>query len=335
MCNRLGLHIIALVMARELNAAQRSAMEVLRGAAMRTSRFVTLTTPALAAAAPGETSQRGKIGSMPLLIGTSGWQYRDWRGGLYPVGLAQRRWLEHYATQYLTVENNASFYRLPAPETFAGWRDRTPGDFVMAVKASRYLTHVRQLRDPAEPVARLLTAASSLGRKLGPILLQLPPTLRADPAVLDACLAEFRSARPPGVPASLRIAVEPRHPTWWTGEIQQVLAAHGAALCWADRLDRPVTPLWRTAGWGYLRLHEGTADPWPSYTQEGLRAWVDRVRKEWPPEADVYVYFNNDPGGAAVANSAVFAALARDAGLPVTRTPQVGEVPLTTAIPTW
>src|SRR5947207_5297119 len=91
---------------------------------------------------------------MPVLIGTSGWQYRDWRGGLYPAGVAQRRWLEHYASHYLTVENNNSFYRLPAAQTFAGWRARTPDDFVMAVKASRYLTHIRKVRDPAGPVAR-------------------------------------------------------------------------------------------------------------------------------------------------------------------------------------
>ena len=277
---------------------------------------------------------------MPIIIGTSGWQYRDWRDGLYPKGVPQRRWLEHYASQYQTVENNSSFYRLPAPETFAGWRARTPDDFVMAVKASRYLTHVRKLRDPAEPVARLLGAAAGLGPKLGPVLLQLPPTLTAEPALLDACLKEFRTARQPGgqQPGNdgrLRIAVEPRHASWWTEEVQQILGAHDAALCWADRLGRPVTPLWRTAGWGYLRFHEGAADPWPSYGQQSLRSWVHRVRQAWPGDADVYVYFNNDPGGAAVVNSAAFAALAREAGLAVTRTPPAGTVPLTTAIPTW
>jgi uncharacterized protein YecE (DUF72 family) len=129
--------------------------------------------------------------------------------------------------------------------------------------------------------------------------------------------------------------VEPRHGSWWTEEVQQILAAHDAALCWADRLDRPVTPLWRTAGWGFLRLHEGTADPWPSYSEQALQLWVDRVRHSWPDGADVYVYFNNDPGGAAVVDSAAFAALARDAGLATTRTPPVGGVRLTTAIPTW
>jgi uncharacterized protein YecE (DUF72 family) len=230
------------------------------------------------------------------------------------------------------VENNNSFYRLPAAGTFAGWRDRTPADFVMAVKASRYLTHVRKLSDPAEPVARFLGAAAALGPKLGPVLLQLPPTLKAEPALLDACLAEFRRARPPG-PGPVRIAVEPRHASWWTDEVQQVLAAHDAALCWADRLGRPVTPLWATAGWGYLRFHEGTADPWPSYREQDLAVWAERVHQAWPAGADVYIYFNNDPGGAAVVDSATFAALARARGLTVTRTPPVGAVPLTTAIP--
>ncbi len=129
--------------------------------------------------------------------------------------------------------------------------------------------------------------------------------------------------------------MEPRHDSWWTDDVRQVLAAHGAALCWADRLGRPVTPLWTTTGWGYLRFHEGTADPWPSYRELDLRSWAERVRQAWPGDADVYVYFNNDPGGAAVADSAIFAAIARGAGLTVTRTPPVGGVPLTTAIPTW
>src|SRR5277367_4395907 len=265
---------------------------------------------------------------MPMKIGTSGWQYRDWRGGLYPQGVPQRLWLEQYAQRYQTVENNNSFYRLPPRETFEGWRERTPDDFVMAVKASRYLTHVRKLRDPAEPVARLLGAASGLGPKLGPILVQLPPTFQADPGLLDACLKEFRGAWPAvrgDGPEVLRIVVEPRHETWWTDEVRQILADHDAALCWADRLDRPVTPLWRTASWGFLRFHEGSVDPWPRYGEQALQIWVDRIREAHLSHADVYVYFNNDPGGAAVVNSAEFAALAREAGLAVTRTPAIGD----------
>ena len=208
----------------------------------------------------------------------------------------------------------------------------------MAVKASRYLTHVRRLRDPAEPVARLLGAASGLGPKLGPILLQLPPTMTAEPGLLEACLKEFRVAWPAvrgEGPEVLRLAVEPRHETWWTDEVRDILAGHDAALCWADRLGRPVTPLWRTASWGFLRFHEGAAEPWPRYGQHALQSWVDRIKEAHLSRAEVYVYFNNDPGGAAVVNSAEFAALARAAGLAPTRTPAVGEIPLTPPIPTW
>ena len=263
---------------------------------------------------------------MPVVVGTSGWQYRDWRGPLYPPGLAQRRWLEHYASQYATVENNGTFYRLPARETFASWQERTPPDFVMAVKASRYLTHIRRLRDPAEPVARMLAAAAGLGSRLGPVLLQLPPTMPADPPLLAACLAELARHRiaGPGRDEPLRIAVEPRHDSWWTEETRQVLADHQAALCWADRLGRPVTPPWRTADWGYLRFHQGLASPPPRYGAQALRSWLARLQQAWPAAADIYVYFNNDAGGAAVADSAAFAAAARRAGLTVTRTPSRG-----------
>jgi len=263
---------------------------------------------------------------MPVLIGTSGWQYRDWRGVLYPAGVPQRLWLEHYASEYATVENNNAFYRLPSPDTFAAWRDRTPDGFVMAVKASRYLTHIRRLRDPAEPVARLLGAAAGLGPRLGPVLLQLPPNLAADPPLLAACLDQFpAAARAAGI-GPVRVAVELRHPSWWAedraDEVQEVLASRDAALCWADRLGHPVSPLWRTAGWGYLRFHEGAAQPWPRYGRQALASWADRIQQTWPGRADVYVYFNNDPGGAAIHDSAAFAGLARRAGLTVTRTPR-------------
>jgi uncharacterized protein YecE (DUF72 family) len=240
---------------------------------------------------------------MPVLVGTSGWQYRDWRGVFYPADLPQHRWLEYYAGQFATVENNNAFYRLPERETFAAWRDRTPGDFVMAVKVSRYLTHVKRLRDPAEPVRRLLAAAAGLDGKLGPLLLQLPPNFKADPERLDACLREFARSKTVG---PVRVAVEPRHESWWTDEIKQVLAGNQAALAWTDRLGHPLTPLWRTADWGYLRFHEGAARPWPRYGEQALRSRVRRVRESWPQKADVYVYFNNDQGGAAVADAAAF-----------------------------
>ena len=248
---------------------------------------------------------------MTVLVGTSGWQYSHWRGVLYPPGVPQRRWLEHYAGRYATVENNGSFYRLPKAETFADWQARTPDGFMMAVKASRYLTHVRRLQDPAEPVERLMRAAAGLQNRLGPVLLQLPPNLPADAGALDACLREFARFR--GAAGQVRVAVEFRHESWWTEEIRQLLAHHQAALCWADRRGRPLNPLWRTAGWGYLRFHEGPARPWPRYGRQSLRSWVQRLAATWPDEADVFVYFNNDPGGAAVHDADAFASLTRRA----------------------
>ncbi|GGM01807.1 histidine kinase [Streptomyces fumigatiscleroticus] len=244
---------------------------------------------------------------MTLYVGTSGWQYKDWRGVLYPDGCPVRLWLEEYAARFATVESNAAFYRLPARETFEAWRERTPPGFVVAVKASRFLTHVKRLREPEEPVERLLGRAAGLGDRLGPVLLQLPPTLRADPGLLDACLACF----PPGV----RVAVEPRHESWWTPATREVLVARGAALCWADVLSRPVTPLWPTTGWGYVRFHQGRALPWPHYGRRALTTWAHRIAAAWPADADVYAYFNNDPGAAAVGDAALFAAAARAAGL--------------------
>jgi uncharacterized protein YecE (DUF72 family) len=131
---------------------------------------------------------------MTAWVGTSGWQYTSWRGRLYPKGLPTKRWLEHYATAFPTVEVNASFYRLPREDAVRGWRDTVAADFVFAVKASRYLTHIRRLQQPEEPVRRLMSTVAPLESTLGPVLLQLPPTLRCEPDRLDETLACF----PPG-----------------------------------------------------------------------------------------------------------------------------------------
>jgi uncharacterized protein YecE (DUF72 family) len=268
---------------------------------------------------------------MPVLVGTSGWQYRDWRGVLYPPGVAQRGWLEYYAGHFRTVENNASFYRLPSGETFAGWRAKTPDGFVMAVKASRYLTHVRRLRDPAEPVERLLRAAAGLGDRLGPVLLQLPPNMPADAGALDETLREFaRAGHAQGLwPGGhgVRVAVEFRHQSWWVPQIRLLLERHGAALCWTDRLGRPTAPLWRTADWGYLRFHEGAAQPWPRYGAQALRGWAKRTADTWPDGADVFAYFNNDQGGAAPHDAASFATIVRRAGRQVSGATMPGTGP--------
>jgi uncharacterized protein YecE (DUF72 family) len=219
--------------------------------------------------------------------------YAEWRGDFYPADLPQRRWLEHYAREFDTVEVNNAFYRLPKRETFETWRDTLPAGFCVAVKASRFLTHIKRLREPAEPVARLMSVATGLGDKLGPILLQLPPTQRADTDLLDACLAEF--------PAGVRVAVEPRHDSWWTDEVRRTLEKRAAALAWADRGSRPVNPLWRTTDWGYLRLHEGAGTPWPSYSRTALKTWAERLAAY----DEAYAYFNNDQRGAAPRDAAV------------------------------
>ncbi|KAB1915920.1 DUF72 domain-containing protein [Micromonospora noduli] len=254
---------------------------------------------------------------MVILVGTSGWQYRDWRGRFYPQGLPQRLWLEHFAAGFATVEVNNAFYRLPERDTFAAWRARTPADFCVAVKMSRYLTHIKRLRDPQEPVARFLGRATALGDRLGPVLLQLPPNLRADVEALDATLRLF--------PAQVRVAVEPRHPSWWTDATRTVLERRRAALVWADRLGRPVAPRWRTTDFGYLRLHEGRARPWPRYGRAALTSWVRRLTDAFGEDEPAYVYFNNDPGGAAIVDAVAFAALARAAGHPVSRVPTPAE----------
>ena len=236
---------------------------------------------------------------MTVLVGTSGWQYADWRGRFYPEGLPQRLWLEHHSAQWQTVEVNNSFYRLPRREVMEAWAARTPADASITVKASRFLTHVKRLQDPEEPVARLMDRVAGLGGKLGAVLLQLPPDLVVQPERLDATLACF--------PAGTRVAVEPRHPSWWVDDVEAVLRERGAALAWADRDSLPVTPLWRTADWGYLRLHAGGGDAvWP-YADEVLAAWAERLATRFDDHELVYAYTNNDPGGAALRDGAELA----------------------------
>ncbi len=254
---------------------------------------------------------------MAVYVGTSGWQYRDWRDSFYPTRLAQSRWLEHYAANFAVVEVNNTFYRLPERSTFEEWAARTPTDFVVAMKASRYLTHIRRLKEPAEPVARMLDHAGGLGRKLGPVLVQLPPNLRADPERLADTLARF--------PHRVRVAVEPRHESWFTDNVYRVLNEHNSALCLTDRA-RQRGPVVRTADWYFLRFHEGVARPRPCYGDQALAGWIDRLAAEWPGTGDGYVFFNNDHRACAVRDAARFAVLAGRAGLGPTRAPNPSDV---------
>ena len=254
---------------------------------------------------------------MTVWIGTSGWQYAHWRGRFYPAGVPQAAWLEFFAARFATVESNNAFYRLPESQTFAAWARRTPEDFVMAVKASRYLTHIRRLRDPEDPVDLFLERSTNLGAKLGPVLLQLPPTLQADLDALDGVLRLF--------PSSVRVAVEFRHRSWFTDETRRLLARRHAALCVADRRG-PISPTWRTVDWGYVRFHEGRASPRPCYGEQALATWAARIAETWSAEEDVFVYFNNDPAGCAIRDAIVFAEAVERVGLHPTRVPGLTEV---------
>ena len=255
---------------------------------------------------------------MSVLVGTSGWQYRDWRGRFYPVGLPQRLWLEHHAAAFATTEVNNSFYRLPAREVFEQWRARTPADYVVTVKASRFLSHIKRLKEPEEPVARLMDRVEGLGDRVGAVLLQLPPNLQCDVDRLDATLACF--------PAGTRVAVEPRHDSWWIPDLRDVLTARGAALVWSDRDSRPVAPLWRTTDWAYLRLHHGGGEDFWPYDEQVLREWVARLAETWDDDEDAYVYTNNDPGGAALRDAVTFARLVQERGRTSTRVPDMADV---------
>lgn len=247
---------------------------------------------------------------MSVFVGTSGWHYADWAANFYPKGLPKSRWLDWYGSHFATVESNSAFYRLPERRLFEAWADKTPDDFVMSVKMSRYLTHIRRLRDPKEPVRRLLERLEGLASKRGPVLLQLPANLHIEPELLSEALAAF--------PRDVRVAVEIRHEASLVYDLRAVLENHGAALCLTDRRNHH-SPLWRTTSWGYVRFHEGTASPQPSYGRSAMDSWADRVASLWSPTEDVYCYFNNDAGGCAPRDAHKFAMAVRRHGLTLAR----------------
>jgi uncharacterized protein YecE (DUF72 family) len=247
-----------------------------------------------------------------LYVGTSGWQYAHWKRVFYPDKLPQRAWLPYFAERFQTVEVNNTFYNLPEKTVFERWRKDSPRDFIFALKMSRYLTHLKRLHDPEEPVKRFMERAGALGPKLGPVLIQLPPRFDANPGLLEETLMLFDR--------EVRVAVEFRDPSWFTDQTCALLERHGAALCLADT-PRRKQPAWRTADWGFVRFHEGKGPQAPGYERDVLRRWVDRIAERWPRTADVFVYFNNDAAGYAIRDATVFAELAEEAGLRTTRVP--------------
>jgi uncharacterized protein YecE (DUF72 family) len=225
-----------------------------------------------------------------LRIGCSGWLYRHWRGDFYPVGLRQKDELAYYTERFDTAEINASFYRMPGETAAAGWRERTPEGFVFAWKAWRYITHLKRLKDPEEPLAFMLARSAGLGPKLGCFLYQLPPSMRID----RERLAGFLQVLPEG----RRHAVEFRHPSWYEPAVFDLLREHDAALVLSDHHHAPA-PWEATASWVYVRGHGPGGRYWGDYPEDTLQDWASRIRG-WRLEGKpVFAYFDNDIGGAA------------------------------------
>jgi uncharacterized protein YecE (DUF72 family) len=227
--------------------------------------------------------------------------YRHWRGVLYAEGLAQRQWLPRYAELFDTVEMNATFYRLPTPESVERWRDAVPPGFVFAVKGSRYLTHLKRLLDTEEGLRRFYAPVSRFGRELGPVLWQLPPHMKPDHDRLDRFLGRL----PRG-----RHAVEFRHPDWYSQETCAVLEAHGAAFCEHDLVQR--LPPRLTGGFRYVRFHGKTGKYSGRYGGGTLRRFATDYLATAARGEDVFVYFNNDVGGHAVRDALDLLALLGD-----------------------
>jgi uncharacterized protein YecE (DUF72 family) len=242
-------------------------------------------------------------------VGCSGWQYRDWRGVLYPAGVPQSRWLERYAEEFDTVEVNSTFYRLASRDAVERWVQQTPEDFLFALKASRYLIHMKKLRDIEQGIGRFYERIEPLTGtpKMGPVLWQLPEWFKRD----DATLAAALDALPAG-----RHCFEFRDPTWFCDEVYDLLRRHAVALAIGDRPDRPWQPFVLTTDWTFVRFHYGHRGRRGNYSESELRDWADRLA-DAAREASVLAYFNNDWEGFAVRNARSLRAMLTRAGATV------------------
>lgn len=231
----------------------------------------------------------------PVRVGCSGWNFASWRGEVYPKGLPTTRWLERYAELFDTVEVNSTFYRLANRDAVARWVEQTPPGFLFSVKASRYLTHVKRLREMREGVVRFLERIEPLADagRLGPILWQLPPNFQRDDDLLARALAEL----PPG-----RNTFEFRHSSWAAKDVYALLREHRVALTVAHHKDRPWQPSEHTADWTFVRFHWGERGRRGNYSEAELDAWARRLGR-WRRRVEVLAYFNNDWESFAVKNA--------------------------------
>ena len=248
-----------------------------------------------------------------MRIGCSGWQYKHWRGDFYPADLPQKRWFEHYQTVFDTVEINNSFYRLPEEATFAAWAARAPRGFLFAVKASRFLTHMKKLKDPEEPLERLFSRMTALDHHLGPVLYQLPPGWKLDRDRLE----HFLQILPrPGV----KHVVEFREPSWYAPEVMTLLEQHRVTLCVHD-MPGSASGRMRIGPSVYVRFHGASGRYGGSYPDDRLADWAEWLHGERTRGADVFAYFNNDIGGHAPRDAARLRAMLTGAGVPAATHP--------------
>jgi uncharacterized protein YecE (DUF72 family) len=238
---------------------------------------------------------RDRRGPAPIHIGTSGWHYGHWRGPFYPEDLGSHRMLAYYAERFHTVEINNSFYQLPPEPTLRKWRDTAPPGFIFAVKGSRFITHMKKLKDPERSLAPFLERMARLGEKLGPILFQLPPRWRFN----GERLAAFLQA----LPGKYRYTLELRDQSWINARALELLAAHGAAFCIYE-LNGYLSPREVTADFVYIRLH-GPGGPYQGqYSNQTLAAWAEAITA-WSQEGrEVFCYFDNDERGFAAQDAA-------------------------------
>ncbi len=223
---------------------------------------------------------------MDLVVGCSGFSYREWKGSFYPEKLPAAAMLRFYAERLPAVEINSTFYRMPSPATLARWREEVPPGFRFTLKAPQRITHVARLAGAEDAIRTFLEVSSVLGPQRGPLLFQLPPSLRKDLQLLES----FLDALPPGA----QVALELRHPSWHDEEVGALLRRRQVALCVADTDEAPATgPLTATASWGYLRLRRR------DYDEAALLAWRERIAAQ--PWREAFVYFKHEERGAAPA----------------------------------
>jgi uncharacterized protein YecE (DUF72 family) len=236
-------------------------------------------------------------------VGCSGWEYQHWRGDFYPADLPRTRWFEHYASVFSTVEINNTFYRLPEESTFAAWAERAPAGFTYAVKASRFLTHMKKLKDPEEPLDRLFSRMRPLGRHLGPVLYQLPPGWKLDRGRLEHFLQVL--------PKRIRHVLEIRDSSWYDDNVLDMLERSGVSLCLHD-MPGSATGQQRVGPIVYVRYHGAGGQYSGDYPRERLESWAAWLGTARANGADVYAYFNNDVGGHAPRNAITLRRLMED-----------------------